>query len=120
MSHDSGHPPLLGGGEPQAPDLGPRARWAGGAKGTKGRDADEAPGMWDKKENVDRLLGLLYAVSALLVILDLFVERHAEHPWEHVKEFYPLYGFVGIVLLVLAAKGLRRLVMRPEDYYGDE
>jgi peptidoglycan/LPS O-acetylase OafA/YrhL len=76
--------------------------------------------MWDKKENTDRLFRVLYAVSALLVGLDLFVHRHTEHPWEHVKAFYPLYGFVGIVILVLAAKGLRRLVMRPEDYYGAE
>ena len=111
MSHDSGHPPLTGGGEPRAPDLGPRASWS---------DPGEAPGLWDKKENADRLFRVLYAVSALLVVLDLFVHRHAEHPWEHVKAFYPLYGFVGIVILVLAAKGLRRLVMRPEDYYGAE
>ncbi|HSG07582.1 MAG TPA: hypothetical protein VLA36_04475 [Longimicrobiales bacterium] len=76
--------------------------------------------MWDKKENADRLFRVLYAVSALLVIVDFFVHRHTEHPWEHVKAFYPLYGFVGIVLLVLVAKGLRRLVMRPEDYYGAE
>jgi hypothetical protein len=60
---------------------------------------------------------VLYVVSAVLVALDLLVHRHTEHPWEHVVEFYPLYGFVGIVILVLAAKGLRRLVMRPEDYY---
>jgi uncharacterized membrane protein len=76
--------------------------------------------MWDKKQNVDRLLRVLYAVSAILVVVDFFVHRHAEHPWEHVKTFYPLYGFVGIVILVLVAKVLRKLVMRPEDFYGAE
>jgi hypothetical protein len=118
MSHDSGHPPLLGGGEPRAPDLGPRAHWANGSEGARGSGAGEAPGFWDKKANVDLLFRVLYAVSALLVILDLAVDRYSEHPWEHVWEFYTLYGFLGIVLLVLLAKGLRRLVMRPEDYYG--
>ena len=117
MSHDAGHPPLLGGGDPRAPELGPRAHWAREGKGGEG---GEAPGFWDKKANVDWLFRVLYAVSALLVIVDFFVHRHTEHPWEHVKAFYPLYGFVGIVLLVLLAKVLRRLVMRPEDYYGDE
>ena len=102
--HGSGHP------ERQVP-LSPRARM---------KEPGEPPGMWDKKENVSRLLGVLYAVCAVLVVLDLVVDRHSEHPWEHVVAFYPLYGFVGIVVLVLAAKGLRRLVMRPEDYYGDE
>jgi hypothetical protein len=29
-----------------------------------------------------------------------------------------VYGFVGCVLLVLIAKLLRRLVKRPENYYG--
>jgi len=111
MSHDAPHPRLSGGGEPTAPDLGPRAHMSdGGGK----------PGMWDKKENAERLFRLLYAVCAVLVVLDFFVHRHTEHPWEHLKAFYPLYGFVGIVILVLAAKGLRRLVMRPEDYYGAE
>ena len=31
--------------------------------------------------------------------------------------FYAVYGFVACVALVLAAKVLRRVVMRPEDYY---
>lgn len=111
MSHDVHHPHLRSGGEPQAPPLGPRAHW---------KDGDEAPGTWDKKVNVDRLLRVLYAVSAVLVLLDLVVHRHTEHPWEHVIAFYPLYGFVGIVVLVLVAKVLRALVMRPEDYYGGD
>jgi uncharacterized membrane protein len=93
------------------PPLGARA-WM--------KDHDEAPRIWDKKQNVARLLNALYAVCAVLVVLDLLVHRHTEHPWEHVVAFYPLYGFVGIVILVLAAKGLRRLVMRPEDYYDVE
>ncbi|MEJ2204878.1 MAG: hypothetical protein P8170_12295 [Gemmatimonadota bacterium] len=108
MSHETGHPPLLRGGDPEAPPLSHRARM---------KDSDEPPGMWDKTENTRRLFRVLYAACAILVILDLVVHRHAEHPWEHVVEFYPLYGFLGIVILVIAAKGLRRLAMRPEDYY---
>lgn len=108
MSHDVHHPPLRGGAQPEAPPLGPRARWKRG---------DEPAGVWDRKANVDRLLRVLYAVSALLVALDLIVHRQAEHPWEHVVAFYPLYGFVGIVVLVLLAKVLRRVVMRAEDHY---
>lgn len=111
MSHDTGHPPLRSGAQPEAPALGPRARW---------EEPGAQPGFWDKKGNAEWLFRILYAISAILVVVDLFVHRHAEHPWEHVKAFYPLYGFVGIVILVLAAKGLRRLVMRPEDYYGGE
>ena len=108
MSHDVHHPPLRSGREPEAPPLGPRAHW---------KEPGEAPGAWDRKGNVDRLLRVLYAVCVVLVALDLFVHRRTEHPWEHLVAFYPLYGFVGIVVLVLVARVLRALVMRPEDYY---
>ncbi|HSM61155.1 MAG TPA: hypothetical protein VK849_10180 [Longimicrobiales bacterium] len=110
MSHDAPHPRLRDGTEPTAPPVGPRARL---------EEPGTTPGMWDRKGNVDGLLRILYGVAALLVLLDLVVHRHAEHPWEGLFSFYPLYGFVGIVLLVGLARVLRALVMRPEDHYGD-
>jgi hypothetical protein len=108
MSHDVRHPTRLDGAQPEAPPLSPRAHWKG---------AEEPAGAWDKKRNVDLLLRVLYALCLVFAGADLFVNRHSEHPWEHVLAFYPLYGFVGIVILVLVAKGLRKIVMRPEDYY---
>ena len=33
--------------------------------------------------------------------------------------FYAIYGFVACVLLVVLAKVMRKVVMRPETYYGD-
>ncbi len=108
MSHAVQHPPLRDGSQPEAPPLGPRAHWTTG---------DEPEHVWDRKKNVNLLFRVLYAVSFILVVLDLFVHRHTEHPWEHVIAFYPIYGFVGIVILVLVAKVLRKIVMRPEDYY---
>ncbi|TXS94289.1 hypothetical protein FV139_08940 [Parahaliea maris] len=64
------------------------------------------------------MLLVLYTVSAASLLLDLLVERHVEHPFESMSGFYPLYGFVGCVTLVLAARLLRRLIIRPEDYYS--
>ena len=40
--------------------------------------------------------------------------------WNPSGWFYGLFGAVGIVVLVQAAKGLRRLVMRDEDYYESD
>jgi len=60
---------------------------------------------------------VFYAVCAIVVVLDLVIHRHEVHSWERIVEFYPLYGFVGIVVLVLIAKFMRRVLMRPEDYY---
>ena len=39
------------------------------------------------------------------------------HEFDAWVGFFPLYGFVGAFLLVLAAKQMRRVLMRPEDYY---
>lgn len=71
----------------------------------------------DKPRNVQRVLWVLYTLSAVTLALESLVHRHVEHPWEALPGFYPLYGFVGCVSLVLAAKLLRRLIIRPADYY---
>ena len=73
--------------------------------------------IFDKPENVRRLLRLLYLICALLLAADLFVHRHVEHGWESLSGFYAIYGFAACVLLVLLAKQLRKLLKRPEDYY---
>ena len=71
----------------------------------------------DEPRNVTKLYRGLWAIGILLVLLDLVVHRHAEAGFDGLFGFYGFYGFVACVALVLAAKGLRRLVMRPEDYY---
>ncbi len=109
MSHEHGHPPLLSTGEPPGPDpIGPRA-WM--------KDPDEPPGMWDKKENVDRLLRVFYVALIVLVALDLVIRRSVYHPWEAIFGFHAWYGFAACWLLVVIAKQMRRVLMRPEDYY---
>jgi protein-S-isoprenylcysteine O-methyltransferase Ste14 len=74
----------------------------------------------DKPENVTALWRVFVAVCAVLLFLDLVHHRHVTHAWEGLLGFYAIFGFVGIVLLILAAKQLRRLVGRKEDYYDDD
>ena len=71
----------------------------------------------DKQENVDRLLWGATVVGILILLVDFFFHRHSYHPWERLWGFYGIYGFIGVSLLVLAAKQLRKVVKRPEDYY---
>lgn len=79
--------------------------------------AGEPKGWPFKKKNIDRICYALYAVSALLLVIDPFVHKHGKFAIEHWWGFYGIYGFIGCVFLVLAAKELRKLVMRSEDYY---
>jgi len=80
---------------------------------------DDKKHLFDDPKNVQRLLYALYAACALAVIGEFFVHRHVDHPWEALFNFYSVYGFAAIVVLVLLAKELRRLVWRKEDYYDD-
>ncbi|TAK85490.1 MAG: hypothetical protein EPO20_10755 [Betaproteobacteria bacterium] len=78
---------------------------------------DEGRYWLDRPENVAKLYRGLWIVGVLLVLADLVVHRHAEAGFDGGFGFYGVYGFVACVALVLAAKLLRRAVMRPEDYY---
>ena len=83
----------------------------------EGSAPDERQHVWDKPRNVKLLFNVFYALCAVVVVLDLVIHRHEVHPWERLVDFYPLFGFVGIVILVGIAKQMRRVLMRPEDYY---
>jgi hypothetical protein len=54
---------------------------------------------------------------AALLIVDLFIHKHAAFSWEKVPEFSALYGLVSCVLLVFIAKILRLFIKRDENYY---
>jgi hypothetical protein len=71
----------------------------------------------DRPKNVTRIYIGLCITGALLVLCDLIVHRHAETAYDSWLGAYGVYGFGACVLLVLAAKLLRRGVMRSEDYY---
>ena len=71
----------------------------------------------DDPHNVDRLVRAFYAVCAVLLAIDVFVPKHGPYAIEHWFGFYGWFGFVACVALVLIAKQLRRVLMRPEDYY---
>ena len=71
----------------------------------------------DRPANLRRLRRVFYALCTALVALEVLVHRHAEHPWEGAFAFHAIYGFVACVVLVLAAKLMRRVLMRREDYY---
>ena len=73
--------------------------------------------LFDKPRNVSLLLRSLYAICALLFILDFFLHRHTAHTWENISGFYAIFGFVACVTLVLVAKEMRKFLKRKEDYY---
>lgn len=73
--------------------------------------------LFDNPKNVKRLMTVFYAICALLVVLDFVIKRKIYHSWENLWGFYPIYGFVGCVVLVFVASWMRTFLMRPENYY---
>lgn len=76
--------------------------------------------LFDQPKNIKSVLYILYGCCALLLVLDFVIHRHVSHNWENLWGFYPLYGFVGCVILVLVATGMRRFIKRDEDYYDKQ
>lgn len=76
--------------------------------------------LWlEKAGSVHSLIVGLGIVCALLFVIDLFYHRHGYFKFEVTSAFYAITGFVAFTLIVLAAGQLRRLIKRPENYYGD-
>ena len=71
----------------------------------------------DERRNVMRLIWFFAALCVGVLAIDAGFNRHDEFFWEGWFGFYGFFGFIACVVLVLAAKELRRLVMRREDYY---
>lgn len=79
--------------------------------------SEEKKHWLDKPSNVTLLYRATWAAGALLLLVDFFPHKHEAFGFAEWFGFYVVYGFVGIVLLVLGAKALRKAVMRHEDYY---
>jgi len=71
----------------------------------------------DNPANVTKLYRLFWILCLLLIASDFFIHRHEDFEFATLFGFHVLYGFLGCAVLILAAKQLRRLLMRDEDYY---
>lgn len=77
--------------------------------------------LWvDRPGSANKVFWALAAVCLVVFLLDFTYEKHAYFDFEHIPGFFAIYGFVMFTGLILAAKALRELIKRPEDYYGDK
>ncbi|MCL4678534.1 MAG: hypothetical protein KJ017_08080 [Alphaproteobacteria bacterium] len=77
----------------------------------------ERPYFLDNKGNVRFLIYIFHALCFVLFAADFVLHRHSYHPLEEIPAFYALFGFLAFSVIILGAAMLRKLVMRPEDYY---
>jgi hypothetical protein len=84
------------------------------------RDQAERRYWLDDPGNVTKLVWTLAAVCGALFFADALYQKHGPFAIEHVFGFFGLFGFIVCVGLVLAAKWMRTILMRPEDYYDPD
>lgn len=77
--------------------------------------------LWvDKPGSATKIFWALAVVCGLLFLVDFTYEKHGHFDVENLPGFFGIYGFVMFTGLILAAKGLRTLIKRDEDFYGDK
>lgn len=76
--------------------------------------------FFDRPGSLQKVLKVFFTSLVVLVVVDLFIHKHAYFDFDGYPSFYGAFGFIACVLLVLAARFiLRPLVKRKEDYYHD-
>jgi sterol desaturase/sphingolipid hydroxylase (fatty acid hydroxylase superfamily) len=78
---------------------------------------DEPERFLDKPKNVDRIWYALVATCVLLLLLEFAYHKHTHFEFEGWFGFYPFYGFIVFIFVVMVGKQLRKILMRGEDYY---
>ena len=73
----------------------------------------------DDPKNVRTVVRALTAACVLAFLASVLAVGHG-FALEGIFGFYAIYGFVAIVALVMIAKALRTVLMRPETYYDDD
>ncbi len=86
------------------------------SKPSSGGASDEERWL-DRPASVNLIIKVLMAGCALSVVADFFYHKHGDYHFQEWIAFDAVFGFLAYVGLVTAAKGVRRLLMRREDYY---
>ena len=72
----------------------------------------------EKPDVITRMIVILGAFCAMLIIGDLFGLRYGKLDVEETFGFYSFFGFAAFAFIIFATKVLKKLLSRPEDYYA--
>jgi hypothetical protein len=76
------------------------------------------PEYWlDKPSSINLIIKILIAACVVVVLADFTYHKHGHFGFQEWFAFDAVFGFLAYVGLVNSAKGIRKLLMRSEDYY---
>jgi hypothetical protein len=67
-----------------------------------------------------QFLAIFAFTLIVMVIVGLFVQWPIEFAWQKVNAVFAMFGFAAFTFLIYAAKGLRLLLVKKEDYYEEK
>lgn len=81
---------------------------------------DGAPPAWLERPEVRRFLWrALFLACILSLIAECYVHRKGHFGFDGSIGFFAILGFGACAASLFLAKGLGRLLRRPENYYGE-
>ena len=81
---------------------------------------DDQQSWFDNPKNVNLVIWVLVLACAGVMVGGEFIHKHGHYDIEMtVPGFYGWFGFIAYSCIIAGALFLRKIVMRPEDYYDD-
>ena len=71
----------------------------------------------DRPSSITLIIRILIVACIAVVAADFFYHKHGHFGFQEWFAFDAVFGFLAYVGLVNSAKGIRKLLMRREDYY---
>lgn len=78
---------------------------------------DKKPSGLDSPSFGNKFAWAVGLVCLGLGVADFLYHKHGHFEIENVPVFYGLFGFIAFIFVVFVGVGLRKLIMRDEDYY---
>lgn len=72
----------------------------------------------DRPGNATKLVRILIGLCIVVFLLNFTYSGKGHYSAENIPGFYAAYGFIAFTFIIFAAKALRTLIKRPENYYG--
>ncbi|MFQ5743391.1 MAG: hypothetical protein ACE5HV_07365 [Acidobacteriota bacterium] len=81
------------------------------------RVSDEKAYWLDDPRNVRKVYLGLWLLCVGLLVADFLYQKHVHFALEGHFGIFGIFGFLSYVFIILAAKQLRKILRREEDYY---
>lgn len=75
-------------------------------------------GFFDRPEIIKILKLISYVMLVAVVVPSFFIKGHGHFAFENIPGFWPVFGFVACIMIVVVSKTIGKVwLQRKENYY---